>query len=316
MVFEVESRPGISATELAEAFGVSVRTVYRDISALQVAGVPLFGVVGRGGGFRLIDGYRTDAGALLPDEVAALLAGVVPGVAAQLGVGEHSERAVRKMQHRPRARPDTPGLGGQVLVDPIGWYRSPSDAPHLAVLVESVRTRSIVSMRYSRWIEPDRPVRRRIAPLGLVLKAGTWYVMARSRGRIRTYRVDQIVSARRTDDHFEPDDGFDLEANWTAFVISFGERMQVIDVEVRVDRPTRDRIRREGDRALVEAMVRDVGDDVDDGVRTVTLPFESVERAVSELLRLRDGVEVLRPTEVRQGVAAVARVIADRYAEA
>ena len=149
-----------------------------------------------------------------------------------------------------------------------------------------------------------------------MLKAGTWYVIARSRERIRTYRVDQIVSARRTDDHFEPDDGFDLEANWAAFVTSFGERMQVIDVEVRVDRPTRDRIRREGDRALVDAMVRDVGDDVDDGVRTLTLPFESVERAVSELLRLRDGVEVLGPTEVRQGVAAVARVIADRYAEA
>ena len=111
-----------------------------------------------------------------------------------------------------------------------------------------------------------------------MLKAGTWYVIARSRERIRTYRVDQIVSARRTDDHFEPDDGFDLDANWAAFATSFGGRMQVIDVEVCVDRPTRDRIRREGDRALVDAMVRDVGDDVDDGVRTLTLPFESVER--------------------------------------
>lgn len=80
-----------------------------------------------------------------------------------------------------------------------------------------------MSIRYRRWAEPTE-VRRRIAPLGLVFKAGTWYVMARSRSRIRTYRVNQILSLRVTTDTFEADDSFDLGAAWTTFMASFSGR--------------------------------------------------------------------------------------------
>ena len=138
LVFEVDSRPGVTAGELADELGVSVRTIYRDVAALQAAGIPLYGEVGRAGGLRLVEGYRSRSAALRSDEAAALLAGVVPGVAEQLGLGADAERAARKVRsqsERGRDRPrssSAPAIGvGEILVDPVGWYRSPDEVPHL-----------------------------------------------------------------------------------------------------------------------------------------------------------------------------------------
>jgi predicted DNA-binding transcriptional regulator YafY len=107
IMFEIDARPGITAAELADALGVSARTVYRDVDALQRAGIPLYGTSGRNGGLRLVEGYRSRAAALRADEAAALLAGVVPGVAEQLGLHADLDRARRKVRsqsgdHDPR----------------------------------------------------------------------------------------------------------------------------------------------------------------------------------------------------------------------
>ncbi|MEZ5259773.1 MAG: WYL domain-containing protein [Ilumatobacteraceae bacterium] len=327
LVFEVDSRPGVTAVELADELGVSVRTIYRDVAALQAAGIPLYGEVGRAGGLRLVEGYRSRSAALRSDEAAALLAGVVPGVAEQLGLGADAERAARKVRsqsERGRDRPrssSAPAIGvGEILVDPVGWYRSPDEVPHLTTVAEAIRTHSILSIVYRRWAEPFE-VRRRVAPLGLVLKAGTWYVMARSRGQVRTYRVNQIVRARLLPTTFEPDPAFDLVAAWAAFVSSFRDRLRVVDAHVVMTRATRDWIRTEGDPVMIEALDRALTDDLrggpdDSAERAVVLPYESIERATAELLRFGRGVEVLGPPELRASVAAAAADVAQRYATA
>ena len=309
IMFEVEARPGVTAAELAETFGVSVRTVYRDVDALQQAGIPLYGTSGPHGGLRLVDGYRSRAAALGADEAAALLAGVVPGVAEQLGLDADVARARRKV----RSQAGTIDRRGPILIDPIGWYRSPDDAPHLTTLAEALQSRRTVTMRYSRWEAPTE-VTRTIAPLGLVLKAGTWYVMARSRRQLRTYRVDQIRSARLNSQVYEPDPSFDLAASWAAFVADFRQRLHTLDAHVRVDRPVRDWIRSEGDPALCDALDGVVmRADEHDGDIELHLPFESVERANAELLRFGTGIEVLGPPELRQTMASVVAALATRY---
>jgi predicted DNA-binding transcriptional regulator YafY len=310
IVFEVDARPGITAAELAAAFGVSARTVYRDVVALQQAGFPLYGTTGPNGGLRLVDGYRSRAGALRADEAAALLAGVVPGVAEQLGLHADFDRAQRKV----RSQSGHQERRASVLVDPIGWYRTPDETPHLATLVEALRTHTMVTMGYSRWEAPTH-VQRTIAPLGLVLKAGAWYVMARSRRQVRTYRVNQIRSARLTTRRYEPDPSFDLAAAWAAFVSDFRQRLHVLDAQVRVSRAVRDWIRSEGDCALGEALDHFVPLAAEhDGEVEVLLPFESVERAAAELLRFGTGVEVVGPPELRRHIASIASALAETYA--
>jgi predicted DNA-binding transcriptional regulator YafY len=310
IVFEVDARPGITAAELAAELGVSVRTVYRDVDALQQAGVPLYGTVGRNGGLRLVEGYRSRAASLRADEAAALLAGVVPGVAEQLGLHADVDRARRKVQSQSGGD----NRRGPILIDPVGWYRTSDDVPHLAALAEALRTNTIVTMSYSRWAQPDR-VTRTIAPLGLVLKAGSWYVMARSRRQVRTYRVNQIRSARLTSRRFTPDPSFDLVAAWAAFVADFRQRLHAIDAQVRVSRAVRNWIRSEGDPALCEALDRVAPPEAEhDGDVEAWLPFESFERATAELLRFGIGVEVYGPPELRRQAASVAAALAARYA--
>ena len=285
IMFEVEARPGVTAAELAETFGVSVRTVYRDVDALQQAGIPLYGTSGPHGGLRLVDGYRSRAAALGADEAAALLAGVVPGDRLAIGC------VARKHQQRD----------------------ADQSADDAAALAEALHSRRTVTMRYSRWEAPTE-VTRTIAPLGLVLKAGTWYVMARSRRQLRTYRVDQIRSARLNSQVYEPDPSFDLAASWAAFVADFRQRLHTLDAHVRVDRPVRDWIRSEGDPALCDALDGVVmRADEHDGDIELHLPFESVERANAELLRFGTGIEVLGPPELRQTMASVVAALATRY---
>jgi predicted DNA-binding transcriptional regulator YafY len=313
IVFEVDIRPGVTAAELAVDLGVSLRTVYRDVTALQQAGVPLYGSVGRGGGLRLVEGYRSRSAALRSDEAVALLAGAVTGLAEQLGVADDAARARRKV--RSQIGPSSPerSAGAQIIVDPIGWYRSGHEAPHLRLVAEAMRTQRVLDVVYRRWQDPHE-VARQLEPHGLVLKSGTWYVMARTEGSIRTYRVDQIATATITATHFVLEPTFDLAATWAAFVATFHQRMRVIDVQVRMTRAARDRIRAEGDLSLCEALADALGNETDDDAdRVVSLPFESVDRAVGDLLRLGTDVEVLSPASVRDQLVRTACAVAAQY---
>jgi predicted DNA-binding transcriptional regulator YafY len=313
MVFEVDSRPGITAAELAHVLGVSVRTIYRDVSALQIAGVPIYGEVGRGGGLRVVEGYRSRSASLRSDEAGALLAGIVPQVADQLGYSEAVDRARRKVNAQHAKPGELPPQVGQILIDPVGWYRTPDPAPHLGLLAEAMRSHRLVTVRYRRWSEPNE-VRRQIAPHGLVMKAGRWYVMTRSRQAQRTYRVDQIVSARISDRSFEPDPHFDLAAAWAEFVTSFRERLHVVEATVALDRRTRDQLRREDNPAIIEALDRSLGEEPDgNATRVVMLPFESIDHAAAELMRLGTGAEALTPWALRQRIATIAVGVAQRH---
>jgi len=308
IVFEIDARPGITARALADDLGVSLRTVYRDVAALQVAGIPVYGTQGRNGGLRLVDGYRSHAATIGAAEAAALLAGMVPGAADQLGLGDDAERAVRKVRSQSG---DASGIG-EVLVDPVGWYRSPDEVPHLALVATAMRTRRVLAIGYSRWAEPTE-VRRRIEPHGLVLKAGAWYVVAQTRRGMRTYRVSQITNARLTEATFDAAAEFDLAATWTSFVASFRERLHVVDALVRLDERALAAIRRDGDPAMVEALERATPDVDAPGWHEVTLPYESIERAASDLMRHGAGVEVVGPPELREQVGLIASSLAERH---
>jgi predicted DNA-binding transcriptional regulator YafY len=309
----LQTRGRMTARELAGALEVSVRTIYRDVDALHAAGVPLYGDAGHAGGYQLLDGYRTRLTGLTAAEAEALFLAGLPGPAAELGLGGVLAAATLKLRAAlPQSlRENAARLSERFLLDAPGWYRRSADAPYLPVVAGAVWDRQVIEVRYRRWQEPAEVVRR-IEPHGLVLKAGTWYVVARCDGSFRTYRVDQIVGAAGCGEAFEPAPGFDLEAHWRGYLAGFHDRLHTGSALVRVSPAGVERMGGLLSDAVTTA-IRQGAAAGPDGWVTAQVPIESAARAVSDFLRLGPEIEVLGPAEVRDQVAGAARALAALY---
>ncbi|MDQ3448178.1 MAG: WYL domain-containing protein, partial [Chloroflexota bacterium] len=187
----LQTRGGMTAGQLAGQLEVSVRTVYRDVEALSQAGVPVYAERGPHGGVRLVDGYRTRLTGLNEDEAQALFLSGLPGPAAELGLGTVVAAARLKVLAAlpPELRARASRLTQRFHLDAPGWFRPAEPVPHLEALAAAVWEARRVSVAYRR---PDQTVERPLEPLGIVLKAGIWYLVAAAEGQIRSYRVSRV----------------------------------------------------------------------------------------------------------------------------
>ena len=195
----LQTRGQMTAAELATELEVSERTVHRDIEALSGAGIPVYAARGRHGGVALVEGYRTRLTGMTAEEAEALFLSGVPGPAAELGLGTVMAAARLKVLAAlpPELRSRASRLVERFHLDVTGWFHTGEEAPLLGTLSEAVWEGRAVDVVYDRG---DRSVDRRIHPLGLVLKAGIWYVVAETDGQVRTYRVARVRSATVTDE--------------------------------------------------------------------------------------------------------------------
>ena len=193
----LQARGQVTAAELAERLEVSPRTVYRDAEALSSAGVPIYTERGRGGGIRLLPGYRTDVSGLTQDEARALFVLTTGGAQEDLGLGTAARSAILKvMRAVPEPfRPAATATSQRILVDPAGWMRAPDPVGELGVLQAAVFTDRRVRLRYRSSGQRAARATRVVDPYGLVCKAGIWYLVADSGGEPRLFRVSRVVSA-------------------------------------------------------------------------------------------------------------------------
>jgi predicted DNA-binding transcriptional regulator YafY len=307
----LQTRGRVSADTLAEEADVSVRTIYRDVDQLSAAGVPVYAERGRAGGFRLLDGWRTRLTGLTASEAQALFLTGLPGPAAELGLGEAMAAAQLKLlAAMPEGwQENARRVGARFHLDPIDWFRSPAPSGHLKDLADSVWRERRVWVRYRSWTHTTE---REIDPLGLVLKAGIWYLAARAGGKLRNFRVASIRKLRKLDAPFTRPREFDLAQYWTESTKRFERELYRETARVRVS-PRGLAHLRTLSPALAEAV---------DGAgkaarsarwRRLVIPIESVEHAAGQLLRLGAEIEVLEPPDLRERMAATARRLADLY---
>ncbi|MBB6380787.1 putative DNA-binding transcriptional regulator YafY [Pseudonocardia eucalypti] len=298
----LQNRQRLTARQLAEELEVSVRTIYRDVESLIAAGVPVVGEPGHDGGYRLLGGYRTRLTGLTAAEAETLLLTGLPGVASELGVGPLlAATRLKLLAALPAELRERAGqLADCFHLDAPGWYRDREHVPRLAELAEAVWQRRPVRLRYLRWAQPHE-IERTVRPLGLVVKAGTWYLVAQAE-RIRTYRVSRILELAVLDDTFDRPTGFDLAAYWTDYLDQFDRRRHRATAKLRVT-----------PGALTHLPGASVLSTTPDGRHEVELPIESVEWAVPELLRLGGDVEVLAPDDLRAAMTKAATELASLY---
>jgi predicted DNA-binding transcriptional regulator YafY len=295
----LETRGRMAAPALAEALEISVRTLYRDIDELTAAGVPVYAERGRAGGFQLLPGWKTTLTGFTPAEAEAVFLTGLPGPAADLGLAAQVQSAQLKLQ---AALPATMrGAAGRVSarlhLDPIEWYREADAMPHLATVASAVWDERQLEIAYESWTRSARQV---VHPLGLVLKAGAWYLVAAREQKVRTFRVSNISEARLLEGGSLRPRGFDLAKHWAASVKRFEQDLYAGEAEVAATARGLADLRRLG--AAVARAVREV-EDPPAGSRTqVRIPIESLDQAAGLLLRLAPEVEVLRPVALRRAV--------------
>ena len=308
----LQTRGQLTAAELARELEVSERTIHRDVEALSASGVPIYAERGAHGGIRLVDGYRTRLTGMTPEEAEALFLAGMPGPAAELGLGTVVAAAQLKVlaslpvELRTRAS----RLVERFHLDAGEWFRASQPVPHLGALSDAVWSGTRIAIDYDRG---EGPARRVLEPLGLVLKAGIWYVVAAVDGQIRTYRVSRVVGVEPLDGTFERPPGFDLPAYWTETTAAYERDIARIDVTVRV-RPDRvGQLRDAVGNGVVDAADYLAEPDPEGWLR-LRLRLDWPDEAASRLLGAGRWVEVLEPADVRARLVSTARAIVERYA--
>ena len=303
----LQTRGQMTASQLAAELEVSVRTVHRDVEALSEAGVPIYAERGPQGGVRLVEGYRTRLTGLTNEEAEGLFLSGLPGPAAELGLGTVVAGARLKVLAAlpPELRTRATRIAERFHLDAPGWFQSSEPLPHLGPLAGAVWDNRRVSIVYRR---PERTVTRELDPLGLVLKGGVWYMVGRSAGQIRTYRVSRIAGVTELAERFERPADFDLAAHWSSSIAAYERDHPRVDVLLRVPPAGLERV-------LDIAGGRLVGspEAAPDGSIAVKLRFEWWDEAVPIAVWIGESGEVVEPESLRRAVVKAARGVLDRY---
>jgi predicted DNA-binding transcriptional regulator YafY len=298
----LQSRGRMTATELADRLEVSVRTIYRDIDALSAAGVPVYTEAGTGGGCELLDGYRSPMHGLTTDEAAALLVLGVPEPLREIGLGGAAAGAQRHVRAAAGLHPAP--SSPLVHLDMPRWFESRDPVPHLATLATAVRRTQRATITYRRG---DVARRRTVDPLGLVNKAGVWYLVAiGARRRTTVFRVGRIASAVVLEVSFERPTDFDLVDYWEGWSAEFEAGLPRLDVTVRAS-PDAVAVLPEIFGDAVRPALAGAGPPDHEGWRSLTLSFEHERAAAFRLAGFGDLITVVSPTAVRDLLIAKAQ---------
>jgi predicted DNA-binding transcriptional regulator YafY len=307
----LQARGRMSAEALADELEVSVRTIYRDIDQLSAAGVPVYADIGRNGGFALLDGWRTRLTGLTAPEARALFLSGLPGPASELGLGDEVAAAELKLLAALPAdwQIEATRMSSRFHLDPRGWFSTGPRPEFLKAVAEAVWSETRITIRYDSWSQISE---RTVEPLGLVLKGGIWYLVARREDRMRTYRMSQIQALTPTGEQFARPADFDLPRYWQESTAQFEREVYVGLARVRATRTGVSRLKDISQRCKEEIERQALAFDAD-GWAEFDVPIEEERWASREMTRVGAEVEVLAPETLRARMVEIAARLAKSY---
>jgi predicted DNA-binding transcriptional regulator YafY len=308
----LQARGRMTAQELAGEVEVSQRTIYRDVEALSMAGVPVYADRGPGGGFALLDRYHTTLTGLSQDEVRVLFMLNVPKPLTQLGVDGELRAALLKLSAAlPEARrPEETMVRQRFHLDSNWWFQGEEPVPHLPTLQKAVWQDRRLHLTVRLWL--DTRAEWLVDPYGLVAKAGVWYLVCARDGNRRVQRVSDVLAARLADERFARPADFDLSAFWKGWCADHEGSRPTYPVVARVSPNLVPYLPLVFGDPIREAIAQ-AGPPDAEGWLTLSLPFETFEAARMRILGLGRAVEVLAPPALRKSVVDFAAQIVDFY---
>lgn len=311
IILLIQRQGHMTAQAVAKALGVTQRTIYRDIEALSLAGVPIYTQPGPNGGVFLDEAYRNSLNWFTSAELQTLLFTGTASPLADLGMQQAADNAILKLLALlpGHSRQEAEHMRQRLYLDPTAWYGGVDEHPTLPLLKEAVWGDFLIDATYENWEGEQRQVI--LAPYSLVYKAERWYLVAggHSQGKLRTYRVSRLSEVRLHDEHFERTNDFDIVDYWEQASEFFLQRMPTYPVRLRV-RP--------------EMMIyfessfwgRYEIERQDNDWSTLRVHYTVYEEARASALGLGTAAEVLEPVELQQAVKQQVRQMAAKLATA
>lgn len=304
----LQARGRVTAAELAAELEVSVATARRDLEGLSAAGIPVYPQAGRGGGWQLLGGARTDLTGLTAGEAQALFLLLGPTSAGH----PQARAALRKLVRALPAtfREDALAAADAVVVDPARWGRRHRTQPrYVDALRDAVVRRSRVRLAYRGASGQEST--RVVDPWGLVTKNEIWYLIAGTDQGRRTFRLDRVRGAELTGERFQRPADLDVSGEWDDIVDQVEARRAAVTARITTRPEVVPMLRYTFGRQLT--LGERPGDGAPDGAETIdaTVAGPSVDVVARLLASFADSVVVREPPQVRARLAELgARLVA------
>ncbi len=309
MVMHLQGRRVVRAEDFAERYGISLRTVYRDIVALGEAGVPVVGEAGVG--YALVKGYHLPPVMLTAEEAGALFTG---GELAKKFTDGSLDAAVDGALNKLRAvlpadrKDHLEHLArGTVIAGAPGCSSVGADGSSgpawLAEVQQAVARRCVLALAY-RARDQQAETAREVEPLGVVFYGGNWYLVAwcRLRKDLRHFRVDRIQNLERRSETFGTREDFSLSRH----IEDYARQGESFPAKIWLAREVQERGRAESYATLVPEKERDGGTEFS----LLTWSYEWLARWI---LSFGAQAEALEPAALRASVFAHAEAVAARH---
>lgn len=309
LIMLLQRRPNQRAAELADALGVSVRSLHRYIAELDEMGIPVYSERGPHGGFSLVRGYKMPPLVFTPEEAVAVYLGARLVEETWGGLyGEAAEGALAKLDNLLPAEQRGEAAWAQRSLVAYGQTRGDLSAlaPRLIELRNALREKRRIAILYAGMSHPG-PTRREVDPYALVHRWGWWYLVGycHLRHAVRMFRLDRMLELRLLDERFAVPPRFDVKA--------------FLDQQAELSPHVRSRIRFLPEWAHLPRDTRAMWEALDaqaDGSVLVTLLSPNLEWAAVTVLGFGPTFVVEEPPELRQMVAEWAQQVAKMHAPA
>src|SRR5690606_2261481 len=204
ILVQLQSKRIVRAQELADRFGVSLRTVYRDIRTLEASGVPIISEPGLG--YSIMEGYRLPPVMFTREEAGSFVAAEkLMQKFTDKSLGAYYESAMYKLKSvmRGKEKDWVAMLESQVIIDPAQKLFNEAIPNALEIIFESIAEKKQVYLKYQS-LEADNPSERNIEPVGLFHENNYWYVLGycHLRKAYRQFRTDRMLRIKRMDELF------------------------------------------------------------------------------------------------------------------
>jgi predicted DNA-binding transcriptional regulator YafY len=302
----LQQREQVTAAEVALELEVSERTARRDLDALAMAGVPVYSSQGRGGGWRLLGGARTDLSGLTASEARALFLVAGPASTATPAVKAALRKLVRALPEPFREQAEA--AASSVVVDPRHWGSSRVEhrPPRFLDELQEAVIRG-VQVRLGYVDRKGSETERTVHPLGIVAKGPTWYLVSTTEAGRRTFRIDRVSSVELTDDLAQRPEGFDLAESWREIADEVDRKRTPLETQA-VCAP--DGI---GLLRMILGGRLDVGGSTPDGRIEIVIRGHNEYALAGELAGLIEWLEVTGPQGVRDHLASIGSALVARY---